>query len=155
MTNRKRWAVMLALLVAPALFAGEETVYGEGVGETETVAIGELLAHPDQYVDKRIRVDGNVADVCPKMGCWIEIATRDGEQTVRFKVKDGEIEFPVEAKGKSVAAEGIFTKVEMTREKALAWAEHLAEEKGEPFDSETWDGPLAHYQINGKGAVIR
>jgi len=153
---RLRHAATLSILfLAPVALAGGETVYGAGVTEAESVAIGELLAHPDRYVDKQIRVDGRVTDVCPKMGCWIDITSRDGRHTVRFKVPDGEIEFPVDARGKTVEAEGVLTRIEMTREQALAWARHMAEEKDEPFDEETWDGPLTYYQIRGAGAVIR
>jgi hypothetical protein len=73
---------------------------------------------------------------------------------MRFKVQDGVIVFPTESKGKNVVAEGIFTKIEMTRDEAVSWAKHQAEERGETFDAETTDVVLAFYRIDGRGAVI-
>ena len=121
---------------------------------TEPVSIVQLLSDPDRYVGKRVQVQGRVGDVCPKAGCWIEITADDGDRAVRFKVEDGVIVFPMEAKGKRVSAEGIFTRIEMTEKQALSYAKHLAEEKGQPFDPDSFSGPRHVYQILGAGAVV-
>ena len=147
-------AIVLCAWVAVATPAGEGTKYGEGVSGKEVVAIGELLTDPEAYVGKTIRVEGKITDVCPRMGCWIEIS-ESVATSIKFKVKDGVIVFKPEVKGKEVLAEGVFTRVDMTREEALSYAEHLAEEKGEPFDPSTVTEPYVFYQIAGKGAVVR
>jgi hypothetical protein len=148
--------IVLALAITMTLtfaVAGKETVYGSGVKVSQPVAIGDLLDHPETYLGKRIRVDGQITGVCPRMGCWIDIADEKGH-SIRFKVKDGEIVFPMEAKGKSVAAEGVLTKLELSAEEALDHARHMAEEKGEPFDESSVEGPLTLYRIQGEGARV-
>ena len=150
--------LLLILLFAACVLAApadEGTVYGTGLGdEAEVVKIGDLLSKPESYLGKKIRVAGKITDVCPKAGCWIEI---EGEESshIRFKVKDGEIVFPMEAKGKPVAAEGVFTKIELDRDQAEKYLRHLAEERDEEFDAAEVTGPITLYQIKGEGAVVR
>jgi cytochrome c-type biogenesis protein CcmE len=147
---------VLAVATSVSTLATEGTVYGKGVTASEVVAISDLLAKPDTYVGKTVRVEGLITDVCPKRGCWMDLASDKEFQTVRIKVDDGEIVFPLDAKGKQAVAEGVFTKIEITKDQALEHAKHLAEEKGEKFDpAQAKDLPTAIYQIQGTGAVIR
>ena len=152
--NRFFLLSIVLLLVAPVL-AGEGKVMGKGLADFESVAVSELLGNPEKYVGKKVRVEGKIADVCPRMGCWIDIASKGGSEAIRFKVKDGVIVFPTEIKGKGVVAEGVFTKIEMTEEEALSWAKHLAEEKGEEFDADNAEIATAYYRIDGKGARVQ
>ena len=149
-------AATLALALAVSFpAAAEEKTYGKGVGTAQEVKMSELVAHPDKYVGKKVRVEGTIVDVCPMKGCWMDLAS-EGNDKVRIKVNDGEMVFPVEAKGSQASAEGIFTKVEMTKDQAVANAKHLKEEKGEAFDAgSAKDIPTVIYQIKGTGAVIK
>jgi hypothetical protein len=149
-------AMIVAILsvIAMPLLAGEGKTYGAGVTLEKPVPLLELLDDPESWVGKSVLVKGTIEDVCPRMGCWINIVGKDAKRHVRLKVKDGEIVFPVEAKGHKVAAQGVFEKIEMSEKEAVAWARHMADEKGEPFD-ETAEVPTVMYQIRGTGAVIQ
>jgi uncharacterized protein DUF4920 len=145
--------VLLLLAAAPALRA-EETAYGEALTAGETLKISTILARSDDYVGKRVRVEGRVADVCPMKGCWMELE-ESPQAKIRVKVEDGVIVFPVSAKGKAAAAEGILESIPLTRERYAAWLEHEAEERGQTFDPATvGDGPYRILQIRGTGAKI-
>jgi hypothetical protein len=148
-------AALAALsLASPALADG--TKYGAGVSGAEVVKISELRAHPDRYVGKTVRVEGLVKDVCPRAGCWMEIAAEKGTDTMRVKVDDGVIVFPLTARGKIAMAEGVFTKIEVPADRVIAMKRHEAEEKGLPFDEKAVRAePMVLYQIAGTGAVIR
>jgi len=155
--NVRKWfvvAIVVCALVAVATPAGEGEKYGEGLTGKEVVAIAELMTDPDAYVGKTIRVEGKITDVCPRMGCWIQISESENA-SIKFKVKDGVIVFKPEIKGKVVIAEGVFTRIDMTRDEAIGYAEHLAEEKGESFDPATVTEPYVFFQIAGTGAVVR
>jgi hypothetical protein len=154
MQSRIAAVIALSLLFAGTAVWGAGESYGTGIGSGKAVTTLELLADPDKYVGQRVQVKGRITDVCPKMGCWIDIAGKGDDKVVRFKVKDGEIVFPMSVKGERVVAEGVFTKHEMTREEALSWARHLAEEKNETFDEASWDGSTTLYRIEGAGAVV-
>jgi hypothetical protein len=148
-------ALLAALIVSPALaLAGKS--YGKPLTGSDTIEIGELLANPDQYMGKTVRVEGVITGVCEKRGCWMSLGSKGEDfQEIRIKVDDGVIVFPVEAKGKTAVAEGTLAKVEMTLEQTVAYKKHHAEEHGEEFDAAAVTEPLVYYQIKGTGAVIR
>lgn len=147
-------SLILTLLVLTGLsMAGSGTVYGERPAKGKAIKLADLLADPESYVGKTVKVEGRIDDVCPKMGCWIDIAQKD--QKIRFKVQDGVIEFGTEIKGQDVVAEGVVTRIELDHDQAIGWARHMAEEKNETFDPATVTGPMTIYQLAGKGAIVR
>lgn len=126
--------------------------YGAVLELDETVSLAALLADPAAYKGKKVRVVGDVAESCPMRGCWIDVA--DGADKIRFKVKDGDMVFPMSSKGHRATVEGIVEKIELSQEKAVDYLAHLAEEKGEAFDSSSVTGPLTIWRLNGIGAEI-
>ncbi|HEY7751481.1 MAG TPA: DUF4920 domain-containing protein [Ignavibacteriaceae bacterium] len=127
---------------------------GEEITLSEKTNISEILANPESYLDKVVLVEGEVLEVCPKMGCWMELKSDAENQKIKIKVKDGDIVFPMEAVGSNAVVEGKVYKIEMTQEEAVGYMEHLAEEKGVEFDPSTVTGPMTIYQIKGNGAKI-
>jgi uncharacterized protein DUF4920 len=151
-----RRVLCLGLILAAAaagVQAGES--YGSGVQVAEATPISKILADPDAYVGKTVRIEGKVLDVCPMKGCWMELAGEDGKQSLKVKVDDGVIVFPVTSKGRLAVAEGTVEAIPMTKEKYVAWLEHLAEERGETFDAASvGEGPFRILQLKGTGARI-
>lgn len=143
--------VVTALAAVPALAA---TKYGKPLTSATPVKVSELMATPDAYVGKVVKVEGLITEVCPKRGCWINVAGDREFQTIRVKVEDGVIVFPLTDKGKKVVAEGTFTKMELTKEQAIERAKHHAEETKTKFDPASVTGPQTIYQIMGTGAVV-
>ena len=140
-------ALIAAALVALAVTASpEETKLGAGVTLQDATPIASLTARPADFVGKTIRVDGVATAVCTHMGCWMAVAPEGQPKghTVRLKVDDGVIVFPVSAKGKKVSAEGVFEEVAGAENKEAA-GEHA---KHDPSASK-------QYQIKATGAVIR
>ncbi|HEX6973786.1 MAG TPA: DUF4920 domain-containing protein [Vicinamibacterales bacterium] len=142
---------MKALMVA-AVFAAvvgvsaEEIKLGAGVSLKEATPITALAKTPADFVGKTVRIDGVATAVCTEMGCWMAVAPEGDTSgvTVRLKVEDGKIVFPVSAKGKKVSAEGVFEKVGAGDAKEAA-AENA---KVDPKASQ-------EYQIKATGAIIR
>lgn len=132
----------------------EEIKLGGEITLTEKTNISDILTDPDSYLDQTVLVEGEILNVCPKMGCWMELKSDDGEGMIKIKVKDGDIVFPVEAIGETAVVEGTVYKIELSQEDAISYYEHIAEETGEDFDPSTITGPMTIYQIKGLGAVI-
>lgn len=147
-------ALLAALSLASPALAAEKT-FGGGVGKAELVKVSDLYAAPQKYVGKAVRIEGLVTDVCAKRGCWMEIASDREFQTIRIKVDDGVMVFPMDAKGRIAAAEGVFDRIEVPVERVVAMKRHEAEEKGVPFDPKSVKGPETVYLIRGTGAVVR
>lgn len=149
--------VLLASAVAPALAEEcEKTSYGAGVTLAETTAIAAILDQPAAFTGKEVRIEGQVQEVCEMAGCWMEIQAAAGERTLKVKVKDGDIVFPVTARGKQAVAQGKVEDLEMSRGKYVQYRKHAAEEQGGTFDEASLqgDGPFHVYQIAGTGAEI-
>jgi starvation-inducible outer membrane lipoprotein len=146
----------LALAAAPALAsATADTSYGAGIKLTAATPIARILADPDAYVGKTVRIEGKVVDVCPMAGCWMELATEATGAKLRIKVDDGVMVFPATAKGRVAAAEGVVEAIPMSREEYTTWLAHLADEQGKPFDPKSvGKGPFRILQIRGTGARI-
>jgi hypothetical protein len=142
---RELLAISLIALVAP--FAAGETKLGTGVSLKETTAIKLLVEQPSAYVGKTLRVDGIATAVCTHMGCWMAVAAEGDEKgpTVRLKVEDGVIVFPVSAKGRKVSAEGVFEAVGAGPEAKEAAGEHARQDAKA---SQT-------YQLKATGAIIQ
>jgi len=128
-------------------------VYGAGLTQEEATSITALQQDPEPLEGKLVQIEGTVADVCPRRGCWIEVVDAEGTG-IRIKVNDGDIVFPLSARGEMIVAEGTLEKIEMTEEEARDWKAHLAEEKGEEFDPSTVTGPEVIWRLKGTGAEI-
>jgi len=147
--------VLFVFISCSLIFAqSEEEKLGEGITLTEKTSISDILSDPESFLDQVVLIEGEVIDVCPKMGCWMELKSDSEEKIIKVKVKDGDIVFPMEAIGKMAVVEGKVYKIELTEEDAVGYMEHLAEEKGQEFDPSTVKGPMIIYQIKGIGAEI-
>ena len=131
------------------------TSFGAGVKLAETTPIDRILAEPAAFKGKTVRVEGMVTDVCQKRGCWFEMAGTAPGQKLRFKVTDGEMVFPVDAKGKYAVAEGQIAVHELTLEQTKEYAEEQATENGTKFDPASVTKPTVIVRIDGTGAVLR
>ncbi len=138
-----------------AFFPGEGPVdYGQPFHqESKTLTIEALMANPEAYLGQMVRVEGEVKEVCPKKGCWLDVVDQGAQ--VRVKVKDGEIVFDQKLVGKKVVAEGTVYKFELTKEQAVGYFRHLAEEKGQEFDPASVTAGTTIYQLGGLGVKVK
>ena len=75
-------------------------------------------------------------------------------EKLRFKVTDGDMVFPMTARGKTATVEGVLQKFVLSKEEVIARRQHHAEETGEPFDAATVTEGETFYQLRGLGAEI-
>ncbi len=128
--------------------------YGAPLSLHDETRVSQILAEPESYLGKKVLVQGEILEVCAKAGCWMEIAGDLPEQRIKVKVNDGEIIFPMTARGKTGRVEGQIYKIDLSAEQARGYLAHLAEEKGVAFDSSSVSGPITIYQIKGLGTEI-
>lgn len=128
--------------------------YGAGVTVAEAVPVSKILADPDAWAGKRVRVEGEVEDVCRMRGCWFTLKADTPGKTIKFKVTDGVMEFLPKSIGKRAVAEGVVRKMPLTLEQTVKVLEHEAQEQGRPFDPSTVKAAMTIVRIDGLGAVI-
>ncbi|HWU85677.1 MAG TPA: DUF4920 domain-containing protein [Kofleriaceae bacterium] len=142
-----------AAQAAQAAPAGQ--TFGAGVKLAASTPIDTILADPKAFQGKTVRVEGMVTDVCPKRGCWFEMAGDAAGKKLKFKVTDGEMVFPVDAKGRHAVAEGVVAVRELSLEESKQYAEYEAKEYGRPFDPASITKPTSVVRLDGTGAVLR
>ena len=143
--------LLVAMLSPTTTFAKD---FGQGVTLAEETAISSIIDHPENYVGKKVKVSGLVIDVCSTRGCWVYLAGDRDFEKLRIKVTDGEIVFPMEARGKKATVEGVVESMELTREEVIRRRKHHAEETGTSFDPATVTSGETILRIRGLGAAI-
>jgi hypothetical protein len=152
-TNKITAILSLVLVLSFAIAAPKN--YGKKLTLKDKIKISDILADPEKFKGKKVLVEGAVVDVCKERGCWIKLASDKEFETIRVKVDDGVIVFPMDAKGKTATAEGVVSVKTYSKEDLIKQGEMHAKEEGTAFDPATVTGPKTVVQIKGDGALIK
>ena len=131
--------------------------YGNHPSKGVIYDVDELLSSADEKLETNLLVNGIITEVCPMRGCWLQVKDYNSTSSIRIKVTDGEIVFPLSAKGKNIIAEGMFTKLELSEKQAKDWKHHLALEKGIELDTSKivlTSSDFYEYRLNSNSAKI-
>lgn len=103
----KSWMLLTALFCStPAVADGEWTHYGNPFTVTDTpVTSVDFLAAPEKYDGKTLMVEGRIADVCQKAGCWLVLA--EGDKSIRVRTKAHKFLVAKDATGQTARIEGV------------------------------------------------
>lgn len=156
MIKKALWVLVFSLAVTVGTVAASEgAIFGTAPSaDLDLTDIASILDAPDEWAGKRVKIAGDVAGVCTKQGCWMDLTSPD-DVTLRVKVDDGVIVFPQDATGHSAVAEGTVEILDMERDKYEAWLRHVAEEEGREFDpSDVGEAPYRIVRLRGTGAEI-
>lgn len=146
-------SLALALCLTVGLSAAVKK-YGKPLTLKQTTRISDIYANPDNYKDKRVKVQGPIVDVCTERGCWLAIGSDKDFESIRFKVDDGVIVFPVSVKGLKATVEGVVAVAMLSVEDQIAQGQEMAKEMKMPFDPKSIKGPKLSITIKGEGAEI-
>jgi hypothetical protein len=139
--------LLLTTALALTAFTAAATTFGGTVDKAKLVEVADILAKPQSYLQQQVTVKGTVQAVCQKKGCWMQFAADANQPTFRIKVKDGDMVFPVSAKGKTAYASGKLDPIEMDLESTREYLAHKAEEQGEAFDPASVTEAITLYQL--------
>lgn len=153
--------ILIAIIVLASIAVGQNfktlensQKFGQSISSKDTILVSALMNNPEKFIGKDVLVKGMITNVCKKRGCWMDLASDKEFQKVTIKVNDGEIVFPIEAKGKTAIAQGKFEVIELSKEQALKYLQHQADEQGKTFDPKSVTAPIKIYRIKGSGAEI-
>jgi hypothetical protein len=158
MTMLRNVALAFAFVALSATNAQAQTKdYGKPLTLKEKTPISAILKNPKAFDGKRVQVEGAIVEVCEERGCYIKIASDKEFESIRFKVEDGVIVFPLEAKGKTAVAEGVVKLSTLTKEQAMEQAKEMHKERGtmSKFDPSKFTGPVTDVQIMGDAARVK
>ncbi len=138
-------------MMASVAMASSQEKFGAGVAIDQPTPIADIVKNPEAFVGKTIRIDGTATAVCQHMGCWMAVSesAKEGAATVRLKVEDGVIVFPVSAKGKAVSAQGTFERIKAGDAEGNEAASEHAKHEAKP------QAVTAKYQLKATGALVK
>ncbi len=118
--------VFLMLASAPGC-AVKRADYGESfkLSRLSTVSADEVLAHPERYDGRFMRVSGRVEEVCAHRGCWMRLAAPNAADAIFVKFTcpvEGRL-IPMDAAGRKAIVEGTLVVDEISEEEARHYKE--------------------------------
>lgn len=138
-----------------SLLAGEVRTYGKALKTKEETRISDILATPEKYKGKTVKVRGIVTNVCDERGCYINVKGDKKFQEIMVKVEDGVIVFPMDALGREAVAEGVVDVYTLSVEEQKEMCPVEAKALNRKFDPKKITGPMKVVRINGVGAEVR
>jgi hypothetical protein len=145
----------LAFLLVPALlWAAGSTHYGKPFTVTEETKISAILAAPEKFAGKKVKVRGTVTSVCAERGCFLNIKGDQKFQELQFKVDDGVIVFPADALGREAVAEGVISVKVFSEQEQKDMCVVEAKALNRKFDPEKIKGPMKVVRLDGLGAAL-
>ncbi|MGO2011360.1 MAG: DUF4920 domain-containing protein [Pseudoalteromonas sp.] len=148
------YKLLILVLATIGLSSAKAEQFGEPVNNVNLLKISTLMATPDNYLDQKITIEGTVVGVCEKRGCWMTIASDKRFENLQIKVNDGDMVFPMTAKGSEAIATGKLNKIQLNLTRTKALLAHRAQQAGNEFDENTVTEPMAIYQLIPTGVEI-
>lgn len=123
---------------------------GEAIGKSKKVSLAKVIANPNEYAGKTVRIEGVVVRSCKMEGCWAEIAPTAEGKSVRVKMKDHAFFIPLQSAGAFAKAEGVFSVKTLSK----AEVDHLIEDGGK-FDNRNADGSVTEISFLASGIELK
>lgn len=117
-------AILLLFFTLQSVQAQTDS-YGEELTDAKAIKATNLGKTMDGKEAMKMKLKGEIAEVCQMKGCWMTVATGDG-QTIRVTFKDYGFFVPKDAAGKKTVIEGE-AKMETVD---VATLKHYAEDAG-------------------------
>jgi hypothetical protein len=111
--------------------------FGAPFTVADALPASQVLADPSKHAEGTVRMTGELADVCTKMGCWAVV--RDGEgRSVRITMKDHAFGIDKDTKGRKVDVEGQLVSQKVDPKKLEHYASEGATEHPEEGKDVAW-----------------
>jgi hypothetical protein len=145
-------AAPAASVAAPATAPpGEHKRFGEPIASGAAIALGEVLAKPDDFASHTVTVEAKVRRNCTRRGCWMELAqTLDPALPgCRVTFKDYGFFVPLDSAGSTAKVQGTVEVTRVTPEEVA----HL-ESEGARFASKQPDGTAREVRLVASGVEL-
>lgn len=83
------------------------SAFGSAFTADDVIPAAQLLKDSASFAGKTVRVEGRVADVCSKKGCWMVLTSPEGgQEMMRVTMKDHAWGLPLDCTGQAIQLEG-------------------------------------------------
>ncbi|MBX3246947.1 MAG: DUF4920 domain-containing protein [Myxococcales bacterium] len=126
---------------APATAPAGPEAFGEPLSDAPVIALATLAADPASFAGQTVKTEGEVTQVCQRMGCWMEMRAEDAP-TVRVPMAGHAFFLPRDAAGRRATVEGQL----VLRE--------LSDDEREHLESEGAEAAATALQLTATGVVL-
>lgn len=124
--------------------------FGTGVSKGDVKKVAQIEATMGDQKTANMKIEGKVTEVCVKKGCWITLATPNGEN-MRVTFKDYAFFMPMDIVGKTVVLDGLAKKQTISVETLRHYAEDAKKSEAEIAKITE---PKKELAFEAKGVVI-
>ena len=104
---------------------GEGWVHlGDALAIDEATPIQEITTDPEAYHDHVVRIEGRIASVCTREGCFIELVPTEGGEGIVANFPGLAHTFPTDCAGLEAVVEGRFYQKVYPRARVAHWQQH-------------------------------
>ncbi len=127
--------------------------FGSAFTADDVIPAAQLLKDSASFTGKTVRVEGRVADVCSKKGCWMVLtAPEGGQEMMRVTMKDHAWGLPLDCTGQAIQLEGEVVAKAVDPETV----EHYKSESRKPeMTPETQATAGTSYELVASGARLK
>lgn len=132
--------------------AATYATYGEALTPDGAVPVQAVVAERAQFVDRSVKIEGVVSEVCQAKGCWLTLQAegdnirinvpRDEENAYVFTV-------PKDISGRRVVVEGMLTEATLSAETQ----HHYDEDTGHTHEGAEYH-PRTELQMTASGVLV-
>jgi hypothetical protein len=106
--------------------------YGKVITVKEATPLKSIVADIKKYNNQTLRVEGTIADVCQRKGCWLVVA--DGQANLRVTFEGYSFFVPKDSAGRKVVLQGVVKEEEISEGAARHYAEEQKTGNVKPED---------------------
>ncbi len=129
--------------------ASKGMTFGVKTSGKDAVNADELMALLADKESTKVKVKGEVVEVCKAEGCWLRMKTSTGSMLV--KMKDHKFFVPLAMNGKTIVAEGTAT----LKETSVKMLRHYAEDAGKTKEEiAAIKEPKKEITVQAKGILV-
>lgn len=117
-------------------------LFGSELGEGDVTPLAEILSAPDRFQGQVVKTEGEIAQVCQRMGCWMEIRADAESPGVRVPMAGHSFFLPRDVAGSRATIEGTVV------------VAALSDEEREHLESEGATAAGQNVSIEATGVVV-
>jgi hypothetical protein len=107
-------------------------LYGTELDEALAVTpLATLMSEPQRFDGQVVKTEGEIAQVCQRMGCWMELRPDDDSPAIRVPMAGHSFFLPRDVAGRRAVVQGTVEVQELSED----WQRHLREEGAEAADA--------------------
>ncbi|MCX6556111.1 MAG: DUF4920 domain-containing protein [Candidatus Aminicenantes bacterium] len=117
--------LLFAAVAAPAAKGEQYPHLGEPFAAATATPVAEVLAYPERFANRVVRLTGRIASVCNEEGCFIEVVPPDGGgDGIVVNFPGLKFTFPKDCAGLTADVEGLLYGKVYHRARVAHWQHH-------------------------------